>query len=416
MQRFLEKYVVPRQAQGVLQLSFKQTTLKKFVIPLLISIIVQNGFITTTNDQDAFSQFILQISLKQDYPESLSMKRGHKSADWFIKNSKKGFAKDLQRNFNTKLMNRGIGLSCRYYPNGVNIAIDITKIPVYTKKTSKYLTKANSEKGTTQFYQFLGFSITEKQFKFPLSFHLLEKGELKDIHLLIEDFLGQLANRLKVNLILLDRGFISSKIVKILQEFKIPYIIAFRKSQKLNKVFNALDSPRLETKEKFYSKAINNYVHRVNEKCWVINDYCYGKDEIKTNLIIWRIKVRKSKSKKNNNQKYEYFVYIADSSVNPEDVYYLYGTRWRIETAFRQIKSLQAKTRVIDPSHRIWLFGVASLLYASWVVRHLPKEPELILPEILESEEDKKSYQLWIYSRIPVRELVEQYLNILNIN
>jgi len=62
------------------------------------------------------------------------------------------------------------------------------------------------------------------------------------------------------------------------------------------------------------------------------------------NLVIWKAKKSKSKKKKKSNLKYEYFLYITSPDVRPEDVYTLYGTQWRIKTAFRQIRDQQAKT------------------------------------------------------------------------
>ena len=85
-------------------------------------------------------------------------------------------------------------------------------------------------------------------------------------------------------------------------------------------------------------------------------------------------------------------------------------------TAFRQIKDHQAKTRVIDPCHRIWLFGVACIIYASRIYRHLPEDADTVIPEELITEEIEKAYKLWMYKRIPVRVLIDQYLQILELN
>ena len=80
-----------------------------------------------------------------------------------------------------------------------------------------------------------------------------------------------------------------------------------------------------------------------------INDYSCGTPKVKVNLVIWKAKKSKPKKKKDSKLKYEYFLYITSTDVKPEDVYSLYGTRWRIETAFRQIKDQQEKTQVTDP-------------------------------------------------------------------
>ena len=62
---------------------FKQTTLKKFVLPILLILATQSNALPSQADQDDFSRFILNISLKQTYSEAQSMKKRSKSADWF---------------------------------------------------------------------------------------------------------------------------------------------------------------------------------------------------------------------------------------------------------------------------------------------------------------------------------------------
>jgi hypothetical protein len=131
------------------------------------------------------------------------------------------------------------------------------------------------------------------------------------------------------------------------------------------------------------------------------------------NLVIWRVK-KKNKKRKDKNRKFEYFLYVTDVSVNPLKVYELYGTRWRIETAFRQIKNLHAKTRVIDPVHRIWLFGTACLIYASWIYQNAPKDIVSVIPEELINDQIKKLYKQWQYGRITLYKMVDIYLILLD--
>ena len=84
-------------------------------------------------------------------------------------------------------------------------------------------------------------------------------------------------------------------------------------------------------KAHFYSTALKSTVHRINENCWVIHDYTYGKPQVKVNLVIWKAKKNKSRSKKKLNLKYEYFLYITSRDIPATSVYSLYGTRWRIK-------------------------------------------------------------------------------------
>ena len=117
---------------------YKQTTLKKFVIPILSNLTSKSGFLTCKADQEDFSRFLLKISLKKTFTENQSMKQNCKSADWFIKKSKRGSPQNLENLVNETLLDNNFGIINKLYPEGVKIAIDITKIPVYSKSKSKF--------------------------------------------------------------------------------------------------------------------------------------------------------------------------------------------------------------------------------------------------------------------------------------
>ena len=393
---------------------YKQTTLKKFVLPLLLILVSQSTILPTESNKEDFSRFILQISMTQTFPERISMKKGQKSADWFIQKSKKGKPQNLENLMNKSLLERATEIVGRLYSQGVKIAIDITKIPVYSKSKSKFITHSNAESGTTSFYQFLGFSIIERQLKFPISFHLMNKTDSSNISSIINNSLIQILEKIKIRLVIMDRGFIGSKIVQVLQDLGCSFIIAYRKSNKFNQLFKALEDPKVAERDHFYFPRFQKTIQRKNDNCWLLKDYLYGNPKVKVNLVIYKVKKTKNKLKKNSNLKHEYFLYITSSDVAAESVYSLYGTRWRIETAFRQIKDQQAKTRVIDPCHRIWLFGIACLIYASWIIRHLPKDENQVIPEDLVTDELELLYKDWMHKRTPLYELVNQYLVILD--
>ena len=228
---------------------YKQTTLKKFVLPLLLILVSQSAILPTESNREDFSRFILHISLTKTYPEALSTKKGNKSADWFIEKSKKGKPKDLERHISNTFLEKASALSRKLFPHGVKLAVDITKIPVYSKSKTKFITHGNAKKGTTSFYQFLGFSICERQFKFPISFHLMEKNYLSNLSELIHENINQIIHKIKIKHIIMDRGFISSKIVKVLQNIESSFIIAYRKSKKFNKLFLALENSKINTKD-----------------------------------------------------------------------------------------------------------------------------------------------------------------------
>jgi hypothetical protein len=140
----------------------------------------------------------------------------------------------LENLINKTLLGQTSALVRKSYSGEGKIVIDITKIPIYSKSKSRYITHGNTKRGTTSFYQFLGFFIIERQFKFPVSFHLMKNGDSIHISKFVDVKLVQIKEKIKIKLIIMDRVFISCKIVRILQRLECSFMIAFRKSKKFN--------------------------------------------------------------------------------------------------------------------------------------------------------------------------------------
>ena len=394
-------------------MKFKQSTLKKFVIPVIMVLIIQTSPTLSINNQSDFSNFILAVNLKCTYPEAVAKKKKLKSADWFLKRAKKANPQKLEDQFNQRLTAKAKEFIPQLYPEGVKLALDITKSPVYTKSKSSYITGGEAEKGTTQFYQFLGAGVLERQVKFPLNFHLMRKGELKKLGGIVRNFIQQISQFLKIRLVILDRGFFWSSVVKEIQECSQPFIIGMKKTLNVKKILDKLMHSKLAKRKSFVLQKPRYRVERMGDNCWRIQDFSYGKPLVTVQLVLWRHKIKKKKNQRRKISYLDYSAFITSPEIDPLQVLELYGTRWRIETAFRQIRQVWGKTRVINPSVRIWLFGVACLLYASWVHRHAPSSMEKVIPEGSLDWNLEKEYQAWMRARISVREMQDQYLAIL---
>ena len=125
----------------------KQTTLKKFVLPILLILVTSSAVLPTNSDKEDFSRYVMRISLTKTYPEAISMKNGNKSADWFIRKSKKGKPHEIEKLISNTLLEKATIIVKRLFSHGVKLAIDITKIPVYAKSKSKFITHGEAEKG-----------------------------------------------------------------------------------------------------------------------------------------------------------------------------------------------------------------------------------------------------------------------------
>ena len=114
-------------------MKFKQSSLKRFVYPFLLIILAQSSVVVAQSDRPAFCDFLLVVNLKNTYPEAVAKKKKRKSADWFIKRSKKGKPGELEDLFQKRFLAKAQEVIPHVYPSGVKVSLDITKSPFSIK-------------------------------------------------------------------------------------------------------------------------------------------------------------------------------------------------------------------------------------------------------------------------------------------
>ena len=392
---------------------FRQSSLKKFVLPFLTILLLSGASGVNPADTNDFKVFMLTMNLQHEYPEHIASKKNRKSADWFFDRARHLKVDIFSAKVRKLLLEKAHDAIKPLYPKGVTIALDITKQSVYTKSKSKYILGGKAERGTTRAYHFLGACILERQAKYPLGFCLLQRGDMKRLGSLVRHFLGEIADQLTIRHVVLDRGFSWASVIHELQDLHISYIVGYTRTRTVKKLISFLEEPLLASRDSFFVPALQTKIDRVSGTCWVVKEYSYGEVSVTTQLILCKVPVRRPKRKNGKRLRWEFFPFIADPSIDPSIVLGLYGTRWRIETAFRLMKSLCGKTRSLHPGVRVWILGVACLLYASWVLRHVPVSTIDVLPEFLETERLQKQYSRWERGRTPVWKMQNSYLSIL---
>lgn len=65
--------------------------------------------------------------------------------------------------------------------------------------------------------------------------------------------------------------------------------------------------------------------------------------------------------------KWKWVFFITNMKLKPTTLVYIYKRRWGIETAYSQIHTLQAFTNSRKYSIRVFLVGIAFLLFANWI-------------------------------------------------
>jgi len=159
-------------------------------------------------------------------------------------------------------------------------------------------------------------------------------------------------DKTKIGLLLLDRGFYAKKVVRMLVNKKISFVMPAVKNMRITRLV-----------EKFKKNEIKE---RVRIKFGEVNVY----------LVFYKIND-------------DVLVYLTNTRLNPFKVYNVYRKRWQIETNFREQNKFLFKTCTLNFNIRYLAFVIAGLLFNLWQMAKLKAKFELqnyIFKQILEDE------------------------------
>lgn len=205
----------------------------------------------------------------------------------------------------------------------VILIIDDTHEPYYGKTKNAYIHEYKPKDGCKGSYKFLtAFLLVDDRKYFIDSIQMsLFTDELKAV----DSILGRI-EKLRIEVVLMDRWFANSLVIRLLKRHKLKYLMLCKKNAKVN---------RTVRKTGCYSRTT------------------YFVNRAKTNLIV--VKDRHDWTFFTNlNYKYA-FKYIR-----------IYKKRWNIETGFRVQDEAKVKTKSIDIKVRYFLFLITMLLYNVW--------------------------------------------------
>ena len=211
-------------------------------------------------------------------------------------------------------------------PKKVTLAIDFTDKLFYG---CKKLVDVIGTKGGNYARRFIEVSIVKPALfinAFPVN--MLTNNKAKLVSQLIDGF-NAVHRKTKIELLLLDRGFFTKAVVKLLDEKGIKFIMPAVKNREI----------------KYLAEGC------INLKKSIVLDYKFG--EIKVFLVFVRIDG-------------EVLVYMTNTKFNPLKVYLLYKKRWQIETNFREQNNFEFKTCTLDFNARYFAFVLAGLLFNLW--------------------------------------------------
>jgi putative transposase len=254
--------------------------------------------------------------------------------------------KILQRRLNTILRMQ----TPRFIKKGKRayyIAIDLTLIPYHGEhyQDEKEIVRSQPKSGTTHFHGYATVSIVHDNQRYVVALRFVEKDES------MQEIVAWLLNRLKsigisIKRAYFDKGFCSVPVLKTLQRRKIKFILPIPvrgKSGGVRKLFEASAS---------------------HKTTYTFKSPKHG--ELKVSAVAVQ-KYSKGRYKRKGARWFAYAVAGLPKSVEPHQVFEMYRQRFGIETSYRQMNQVRARTTSRNPVIRLLLVGLAFILFNLYI-------------------------------------------------
>ena len=232
----------------------------------------------------------------------------------------------------------------------VPVAIDGNNKMYYGKQVPEII-GTKHQRGTNWAYHYEVAQIADNRFPLTLGTQPLMVGV--DRWKLLRGLIALAKARVEVSVLLLDRGYYGSEVVRVCREAGLPFIMPLP----LN------DHTKKAVRELFYSK---------NTGCFV-GKFAIGqrKDRVEVNLVLVENKEFRDTSKPIWERVWAYITTLDVKEEERESVDKQYSWRWRIETGFRTKNGFMVNTTTKKARVRLFLYLFAQALRNLWLLYDL---------------------------------------------
>jgi len=232
------------------------------------------------------------------------------------------------------------------HKRGFNIAIDLTLIPYHGQpyEDPKEIVRGMPKSGTTHFHGYATVSIVRDDRRYVVALRFIEYGEQ------MADIVRWLIKRLKtlkirLRRVFLDKGFCSKPVFKVLGQHKLSYVTPIPVRGKSGGVRSLFQGKSRKTTYTFNSPKHGQYtVEAVAVKR-------YSKGRYGRHASKW----------------FAYAVAGLPAGISPAQVFELYRRRFGIESSYRQMNLVRARTSTRNPVIRLLLVGLAFVLFNLYI-------------------------------------------------
>ena len=226
------------------------------------------------------------------------------------------------------------------------IAIDLTLIPYHGQpyEDQKEIVRGMPKSGTTHFHAYATVSIVRDNRRYVVALRFIEYGE--EMATIVRWLLKRLKSlKIRIRRVFLDKGFCSKPVFKVLTQHKLSYVTPIPVRGKSGGVRDLFYGKSRKTTYTFHSPRHGAYTVRAV----VVKRYSKG-----------RYGRHKSKW-------FAYAVAELPAGILPAQVFELYRQRFGIESSYRQMNQVRARTSTRNPVIRLLLVGLAFVLFNLYI-------------------------------------------------
>jgi putative transposase len=227
-----------------------------------------------------------------------------------------------------------------------SIAIDLTLIPYHGQpyQDKKEIVCGAPKSGTTHFHGYATVSIVHHDRRYVVALRFVEYGEE------MADIVRWLLKRLKtlkmrIRRVFLDKGFCSAPVFDVLDRRGLSYVVPIPVRGKSGGVRSLFQDKSCKTTYTFHSPKYGEYT----VQAVVVKRYSKGRYHRQTSK--W----------------FAFAVSGLPEAILPAQVFEMYRQRFGIESSYRQMNLVRARTSTRNPVIRLLFVGLAFVLFNLYI-------------------------------------------------